>query len=82
MFKRVRWFTVGAVAGAAGTVAAARKVRSTVERRVPPTVRDGVTRAGRAAATRVGEAVDAGRRSAAARDSELRQRYEPRRDDA
>ncbi len=74
MFKRIIWFGVGAATGAAGTVAAGRKVKATVDRVVPPTVRDGAVRTGRAARERWTAAVSDGRTARERRESELRER--------
>jgi len=74
MFKRITWFTVGVASGAAGSVVAARKVRALVEDKVPPSVRDGVTRTAGAVKRQVSEAIDEGRAASAAREAELRSR--------
>jgi len=74
VFKRITWFGVGAVTGAATTVAAGRKLKAKVEEVVPPTVREGAVRTGRAARERWTAAVSEGRTARERREAELRDR--------
>ena len=68
MFKRVIWFSVGAAAGAAGTVWTERTVKRQLERAKPSHVVHTARRAVRAA-------VDEGKVAAREREIELRDRY-------
>lgn len=74
MFKRLRWITLGALAGASGSIWVQRKVRGAVDRMVPQQVasrlqqRVGQVRADLEASVREG------REAMEARDAELRAR--------
>jgi hypothetical protein len=68
MFKRAIWFSVGAAAGAAGTVWTERTVRRQLDRAKPSHVVETARRAVRAA-------LDEGRDAARQREVELRDRY-------
>jgi hypothetical protein len=78
MFKRITWFGVGAVTGAATTIAAGRKLKAKVEEVVPSSVTDGVARTGRAVRGRWSAAVTDGRQASARREAQLRDRFERR----
>lgn len=68
MFKRVIWFSMGAAAGAAGTVWTERTVRRQLDRARPANIADSARRAVKAA-------VEEGRSAAREREIELRERY-------
>lgn len=74
MMKRATWFVAGAATGAAGAVAATRKVKRTVAQMAPSNVaRKGVD-AAKAQVHRVTDAVRDGRSAMADRELELRER--------
>jgi hypothetical protein len=68
MFKRAIWFSVGAAAGAAGTIWTERTVRRQLDRARPANIAESARRAVRAA-------VEDGRAAAREREVELRERY-------
>jgi dTDP-4-dehydrorhamnose reductase len=72
MFKRSRWFVVGAAAGASGTIAAQRRVRRAVRRIAPDSVVRTTAATARERAAHVADAVRDGRRTMLAKEAELR----------
>lgn len=72
MFKRIRWASLGALAGAAGSVWARRRVKRTVERYVPEEVARKVRRNVTGTVDDLRDAVAEGRRGMAEREAELR----------
>jgi hypothetical protein len=74
MFKRVTWLTVGFGLGVGTTVAAAREVKRRVDRYQPNAMADRATDGLARLRDQLGDAVDAGREAARAREAELRRR--------
>jgi len=76
MFKRARWMSVGAAAGAAGTVWAQRTVRRQLDRTSPADIaasaRGVARRSAKGVVRRVSNAIDEGRSAMRDRDSDLR----------
>lgn len=76
MFKRVRWMSVGAAAGAAGTVWTQRTVRRQLERtdraELAATARGMAGRSARRLARRLSGAIEEGRSAMRDRDAERR----------
>ena len=70
MFKRVRWTSLGYLAGIGTSFAVARKVKQQAERLAPPEV-------ARRSAERVRGAVADGRHAMRVKESELRKQYDP-----
>ena len=68
MFKRVRWTTLGYVAGIGTSYAVARRVRRTMERYTPPEL-------ARRSGERVRDALADGRAAARAREAELQRDF-------
>jgi hypothetical protein len=58
MFKRVTWFTVGAVVGAGGTVVGYLRARDLARQHVPESVQDAAVRAATLADTGVRVVID------------------------
>lgn len=74
MMKRATWFVAGAATGAAGAVAATRKVKKTVAQMAPSNVARRGVDAAKTQLHRVGDAVRDGRSAMADREIELRER--------
>jgi hypothetical protein len=72
MFKRLRWFTVGAVAGIGGTVAAGVRVRRTVQQLSPDHVARNTVNAAKDRAADVADAWRSGRSAMRAKEAQLR----------
>ena len=70
MFKRVRWTSMGYLAGLGTSYAVARKVKQQAERLAPPEV-------ARRSLDRVRTAVGEGREAMKAKERELRDQYDP-----
>jgi hypothetical protein len=70
MFKRVRWTTLGYVAGVGTSWAVANKVRKEARRLAPPEV-------ARRSADRVRDAVHEGRSAMRDREASLRREFDP-----
>ena len=76
MFKRARWMSAGAAAGAAGTIWAQRSVRRQIERAqaadLAASARGVARRSARGLLRRVSSAIDEGRTAMRERDSAFR----------
>lgn len=70
MFKRVRWTSMGYIAGLGTSYAVARKVKQQAQRITPPEV-------ARRSVDRVRAAVEEGRDAMLAKEAELRKQFDP-----
>jgi hypothetical protein len=77
MFKRTTWLTVGFGLGVGASVAAARKVRQSIERYQPNAMVDRVTDSVQSLRDQLAAAVDDGKQTARQREQDLRARRPP-----
>ncbi len=71
-FKRVRWFTAGAVAGVGGAVVAGVRVRRTVHQLSPEHVARNTVKAAKNRVADVADAVRTGRSAMRTKEAQLR----------
>ena len=72
MFKRATWLTVGFGLGVGASVAAARKVRQSIDRYQPNAIVDRVTDSVQSLRDQLAAAVDDGKQAAREREQHLR----------
>jgi hypothetical protein len=72
MFKRLRWFTAGAVAGIGGTVIAGVRVRRTVQQLSPENVARSTVRAAKDRVADVADAWRTGHSAMKTKEAQLR----------
>ena len=77
MFKRATWLTVGFGLGVGASVAAARKVRQSIDRYQPNAIVDRVTDSVQSLRDQLAAAVDDGKQAARQREHDLRARRPP-----